>query len=200
VVDRFEATAGPPHDRRRGAAGQRDAEAGGEAGADRAVRQAGVLVELDDRGRSVRPDRTLRGAGGGAGLLGMATAELLAARAARAPMDVERTHEGRPRDLGLKRGSDGGVLDGAVAVGALGGEGRVEDFLDRCGPRRRSMPCGPWSVPDVRPGFVGRSFGGLLAKGAAGRLAARSAASRRSCSWRMVCWSWSLVYGCVATC
>jgi hypothetical protein len=143
------------------------------------MRQAALLVQFDDGGLGVRSQL---GGGGDAGigrLQGMAPLNPTVAPTTRADVDVELAVNGPARDLDLELLGDVGLVEGAAAVGADVGEGRLVGFVDLVGPRRLAMGLGAVLFAGLAAGLLGLVGGPSLGEGG-WRLAARVASS----SWR----------------
>src|SRR5262249_34319882 len=121
---------------------ERDAEQALQAAHDLAVRQAGLLVEFDDGGLSVRSQLGRGGAEGVGRLQGMAPLNPTVAVATPTDVDVELAVNGLARDFDLELLGDVGFVEGAAAVGAAVGQGRLVNLVDLLGAGRLAAGLG----------------------------------------------------------
>src|SRR5262249_4288275 len=140
-----------------------------------AVRGAGVRVELDDGGLGIWPQ--LGGGAEGVGRLqGMAPLDAATALTAAADVDVELPVDGLARDLHLELLGDVGLIEGAAAVRADVGQGRLVDLVDLFGVGRLAVGLGAVVLAGLAAGLLGAGGGlalvawGGLALAGAGRL------------------------------
>jgi hypothetical protein len=110
----------------------------------------------------------------------MAPLDPAVALAAPADVEVELPVDGLARDLDLELLGDMSFVQGAAAVRADLGQGRLVDLVDLFGAGRLAVSLGAVVLAGLAAGALGLSSGGPLAKGAAWRLPARVASS----SWR----------------
>src|SRR5437588_11680369 len=119
-----------------------DTEQALQAAHDLAVRQAALLVEFDDGGLGVG-SQLGRGSAEGVGRLqGVAALNPAVALPALADVDVELPVDGLARDLDLELLSDVGFVEGAAAIGAGVGQGRLVNLVDLFGAGRLAMCLG----------------------------------------------------------
>jgi hypothetical protein len=136
LIDRLQPSASPQHNLGTGAAGHVDGKELVESVGDFAVRQAGVLVEIDDSGLGIGAELALGGAGSVTGLQGMPTAARLAALGTVAAMDAELPVERLSWEFRLKLFVAVGLDKAAATDRALFGEGGLQDFIRWLGRRR----------------------------------------------------------------
>ena len=118
LIDRLAAGGGAQDRVDAAATTERDAEEAPQAAHDLAVRQAGLLVEFDDRGLGIGSQLSRGGAEGIGRLQGMAPLDSVAALATLPDVDVELAVNGLARDLDLELLGDMGFVEWTAAVGA----------------------------------------------------------------------------------
>src|SRR5947209_6906266 len=115
------------------AAGQLDAKEGLKDAADFAMRHAGLFVEVNHGGLSIRTQLSRGSAERIGGLQGMPTLNAASACLAAADVNVELAMNGPTRNLDLVLLVDMRFLDIAAAVGTLVGQRCFVDFVDLFG-------------------------------------------------------------------
>jgi hypothetical protein len=133
------------------------------------MRQAGLLVQFDDRGLNVRTQLGCGGAEGIGRLQGVAPLNAATALAAPADVNVELPVDGLARDLDLELLGDMGLVEGAAAVGADVGQMRLVNLVDLFGAGRLAVGLGAVVLAGLATGLLGLAGG--LALGERGGLA-----------------------------
>ena len=159
LVDRLTAGGGPQHGVDAAAPTERDAEEALQAAGDLAVRQAALLVEFDDGGLGIGSQLGGGGTEGVGRLQGMAALNPAVALPALADVDVELPVNGLARDFDLELLGDVGFVEGAAAVGADVGQGRLVDLVDLFGAGRLAMGLGAVVLAGLAAGLLGLGAG-----------------------------------------
>ena len=118
---------------------ERDAEEALQAAHDLPMRQAGLLVEFDDSGLSIRSQLGRGGAEGVGCLQGVPPLDPTVALTTPTDVDVELAVNGLPRDFDLELLGGVGFVEGAAAVGAPVRQGRLVNLVDPLGPGRLAV-------------------------------------------------------------
>src|SRR5262249_34413297 len=147
------------------AAAERDAEQALQAAGDLAVRQPTLLVEFDDGGLGVGPQLGRGGAEGLGRLQGMAALHPAVAPAAPGDVTVALPVDGLARDLDLDLLGDVGLVQGAAAVGAGVGQGRLVDLVNLFGAGRLAVGLGAVILAGLAAGLLGLVGGLSLGEG-----------------------------------
>src|SRR6516162_10712418 len=95
----------------------------------------------------------------------MAPLHAAVALTAPADVDVELPMNGLTRDFYLKLLGDVGLVEGAAAVGADVGQGRLVDLVDLFGAGRLAVGLGAVVLAGLAAGFLGLAGGRSLGEG-----------------------------------
>jgi hypothetical protein len=141
------------------------------------MRQATLLVQLDDGGLGIGPQLSRGGTKGVGRLQAMASLHQTAALTALADVDVELPVDGLARDLDLELLGDVGLVEGPAAVRAGVWQGRLVGLVDLVGGRRPTVSLGAVVLAGLTAGLLGLVLG--LALGEGSGLALAGAGRRR---------------------